>query len=368
MVFAALICSAVFGQEVADGPAIHVKRIANAKTISAQLFLDSRGVPAGFDECGARHIYEHLLAVGTDGKLDLELEAAGLTLTANTLREATRIEISGPAAQWRLALSRLLGLLSPRQWKDSDVAAERRTLAEELALLPPDADVTNAAWKAAYPTISNPFGSVEGWDKITDAQLNLLHRGLTQSSRVVIVIAGDIDPFECRSAVDNELKLTASNADLGLPELASKSASRTSKNFVALAQGKWGSAVAAVRMCAARAIATASRQMALKYTPSYERGLFCCVAGEESALRSTLETVASDPDGWASVGIASARSWLGRSLADPSGYAFLSGILLCGNRTVDVQSMVNALNRVQLSDVSALLESVAASGPGTVVK
>ncbi|MBL8039975.1 MAG: insulinase family protein [Chthonomonas sp.] len=356
------------GEQDEPGPAIHIKRIPDAKYVSVQLFLVANGIPAGFDRCGARHMHEHLLAVGTDGKLDLELEAAGLSLTANTLREATRFEIFGPSDQWQLAIKRIAALLAPRQWSDADIAAERKTLSEERALLGPDSFALDAAWRAINPDSVDPFGTPEGWNLLTASHINLLHRALTQSQRIVITVCGDVDVQACASFLDAEIKLAPGNSEWGLPELNLPTPQNGNKNFIAMAQGKWGTADAAARLSAARALVSASRQCSLRYTVSANGGIIACLAPDQSALKSALEIVESDPDGWAAVGIASAKSWINRSLKAPSAYGYLSGLLLCGNRLADAQIMVSALAKIDAVTVSNLLQRAAEMGPGGTLK
>lgn len=356
------------GEQNEPGPAIHIKRIPDAKYVSVQLFLVSSGIPAGFDRCGARHMHEHLLAVGADGKIDLELEAAGLSLTANTLREATRFEISGPSDQWQLTIKRIAGLLAARQWSDADLAAERKTLGEERALLEPDSVALDAAWRAIYPDSVDPFGTQEGWNLLSASHINLLHRALTQSQRVVITVCGDVDVQACASLLDAEIKLAPGNSEWGLPELNLSAPPNGNKNFIAMAQGKWGTADAAARLCAARALISASRQCSLRYTVSANGGVIACLTPDESALKSALDIVESDPDGWASVGIASAKSWINRTLKDPTAYGYLSGLLLCGNRAADAQTMVSALAKIDATAVSNLLQKAAEIGPGGTLK
>ncbi len=352
-----------------NGATVLVERVPGAKTIWTRLFLSARGAEETPSTHGQRHLLEHLVAVGRDGKLDERLEREGAFLRAQTQRDAIEFSVDAPAGKLELALGALGEMLRLRGVSQEDIAREAGIIKQEGALMEVSTRLSAAAWNVAYGASGlAPFGDLDAIRRTTPAALSALHRRLCAGPNLVIVVAGDVD-------VDKATEEASSVV---------RAAPKTEAKFTIRPEGKAGEDDAAKGFGEARAlpvpgysspktVATLAAALALgselddafvTYTPSGRNGLVVFGrVGENGGLGAAVAR--KDPAALWERGRFLAGVWLRRQTDDPGTNASLRGLLLSQFSEYTPERMREAIVGMRYVDFAAAVEAF--QGPKAVV-
>ncbi|MBI5705927.1 MAG: insulinase family protein [Armatimonadetes bacterium] len=181
--------------ELPNGIFVMVQRLPEARRVTSRLMIASRGAEETLATQGHRHLLEHLWAKGADGKLDAALEAEGMILSAQTLRDATEFSITGPRESFSKQIQALKSLLKPRSFDLQEVKREARIVGEEVLLEPDSRTMSRLAWQAVYGANGcDPNGTASALVAATPQSLSTLQRSLLRSRHMVVAVSGPVDP------------------------------------------------------------------------------------------------------------------------------------------------------------------------------
>jgi len=334
-------------ERLANGARLMAVHLPAAKTVSAQLFISSEGLAPQIDKAGARHMLEHLVVAANDN-LDAELESQGAFLTAATYRDVVRFEIVAGESQGVYAATKLFGLLQRHAFSEHDVKRERVTLQQELSLTASDRKERESAWFTAYgETRPDPAGIVEGMEKVTPEILSGLWTWLTEGSRVTLVVAGNLNAERTLESLRPKFQTLEPSRDIPFGDISPFEAkvSRSSA-FVAGKIDEWGTPGHAARLATGLALGNLDSRVRIHYTPSAREGLVTLTFPDAEAWRSAKEFITSltlvAPD----QARRTAKQWYDRLMKNPSGCAYLHGMLVTPTTEVRPSAFESALQKV----------------------
>jgi len=211
---------------------LEVEFVPDAKSVVIHLDASSIGEESETGN-GCRHLMEHLIVLGNDGKLDERLESQGAFLTASTLRDGLDISVSCKPSDLALGISALAEITANLNWVDSDLIREKGIIDQEIALQNSADKLSGEAWQLAYGEAgANPIGDPDLLNKVTVSEVKLLAEKTFVGDRLAITIAGPIKISDAISAGEGFLKRFASQAGTNeartkqkLPEIGSVDAS-----------------------------------------------------------------------------------------------------------------------------------------------
>ena len=350
-----------------NGATVLVERVPNASRVYARLFLSARGAEDAPATHGLRHLLEHLVATGRDGRLDERLEREGAFLSPQTLRDAIEFDCDAPGGKLGLALGALGEMLSLRPLAQEAIVREVGVVRQEGALQTPSARLSAAAWRVAYGDAAlAPFGDPETMRRATPAALADLHRRLCAGPNLVIVVAGDVDLDKATAAAASVVR----------------TAPRLEARFGARPEGKGGqeeadaygearalpvpaydSPRAVAALAVALALASDVETGFVTYTPSGRPGLVILgQTGENSGLAARVD--GADAASLWGRGRLLVRLWLQRQTADPGASASLRGLLLAQSPDYSPDRMREAIEGMTFKGFEAALAAL--KGPGAV--
>ena len=350
-----------------NGATVLVERVPNATRLYTRLFLSARGAEDTPATHGLRHLLEHLLATGRDGRLDERLEREGAFLGPQTLRDAVEFDCDAPSGKLDLALGALGEMLRLRPLTQEAIGREVGVVRQEGALQSPSARLSTAAWRVAYGDAAlAPFGDPEAMRRTTPAAMAELHRRLCAGPNLVIVVAGDVDLDKATAAAASVVR----------------AAPRLEARFSVRPEGKGGEAEAeaygearalpvpaydsprtVAALAAALALASGVETAFVTYTPSGRPGLVIVgQTGENSGLGAKIDG-ANAASLWRR-GRLLARLWLQRQTADPSANASLRGLLLAQSPDYSPNGMRETIDKLTFPQFEAALAAL--KGPGAI--
>lgn len=344
-----------------NGATILVERVPGAKTVWTRLFLSAKGAEDTAANHGQRHLLEHLVAVGRDGRIDERLEREGAILRAQTHRDAIEFAVDAPAEKLSLALGALGEMLRLRPIASEDIVREAGIIRQEGALMEVPTRLSAAAWHVAYgPWGLAPFGDVDAIRRATPASIASLHRRLCAGPNLVVVIVGDVD-LDKATAAAAAIVRAAPNADgafvqrpEGLGGQDDEAQGYGEARAVSVPGYDDPKTVAA--LAAALAVASDLDDPFVTYTPSGRPGLVILGrSGENSGLTSSLAKADAArlwDRGRLLVGL-----WLRRQTTDPGTNASLRGLLLAQSPDYTPDRMKEAIGKMTYADFARAVES-----------
>ena len=344
-----------------NGAVVLVERVPGAKTVWTRLFISARGAEDTPANHGQRHLLEHLVAVGQDGRIDERLERQGAILRAQTHRDATEFAVDAPAGKLDLALEALSEMLRLRSITQQEINREVGIVRQEGALLEVPTRLSSASWRIAYGTQGlDPYGDVSAIRRATPSSMGELHRRLCAGPNLVIVVAGDVDLDQA----------TASAATIvrAAPKIEGSFAARPKgkggRNDEATGYGEaravpvpsYSEPMTAATLAAALAIASDTEAAFVTYTPSGRPGLVVLGrAGENSGLGAKLAS-ANAASLWPR-GKPLAERWLRAQTDDPGANASLRGLLLAQSPDYTPDRIKEAIAELTYAQFAAAVES-----------
>ncbi len=352
-----------------NGATVLVEHVPGATKVWTRLFLSARGAGDTPANHGQRHLLEHLMAVGLDGRIDERLEREGALLRAQTFRDATEIDVDAPSGRLDLALGALGEMLRLRPLTQEDINREAGIILQEGALLEVPARLSSAAWKVAYGDAGlDAYGDIAAIRNATPASVSDLHRRLCAGPNLVIVVAGDVDLDRATAAASAIVR----------------TAPKTDAKFAARPEGKGGVQDDAVgfgearampvpafsetktvaALAAAYAIASEVEGAFVTYTPSGRPGLVVLGrAGENSGLGAQIDK--ADAASLYSRGRLLVDRWLRNQTDDPAADASLRGLLLAQSVDYSPDRIREAITAMRYTEFAAAVQAF--KGPQAVV-
>ena len=354
-----------------NGATVLVERVPGAKRVWTRLLLSARGAEETPATHGMRHLLEHLVATGRDGRLDERLEREGAFLRAETLRDATEFAVDAPGDRLDLALGALGEMLRLRTLDAATIAREAGIMRQEGALLEPSARLSARAWTVAYGAAGlSSFGTLDAIRRATPASVAALHRRLCAGPNLVIVVAGDVDLDAATKAAAGVVRLA--------PRIEGSFAARpvgkggrdddadTYGEARALPVPAYDEARTVAALAAALAVGSLVDDAFVTYTPSTRGGLVVLGrAGEISGLGAKVD--AADPASLWERGRLLGAAWVRRQTLDPGLNASLRGLLLAQSVDATPDRMAAAMARMSFAEFSAALTAFKGKGAVTVV-
>jgi predicted Zn-dependent peptidase len=344
-----------------NGATVLVERVPGAKTVWTRLFLSARGAEDTPATHGQRHLLEHLVAVGQDGRIDERLEREGAILRAQTQRDATEIAVDAPAGKLDLALEALGEMLRLRPVTQDEINREAGILRQEGALLEVPTRLSSAAWKVAYGDQGlDPFGDLAAIQRATPTSIAELHRRLCAGPNLVIVVAGDVDLDKATAAAAAVVR-TAPKVE---GRFTARPAGKEGRDDNATGFGEaFGMPVSSydepktmAALAAALAMASDIEGAFVTYTPSGRPGLVLIGrAGENSGLGAKIAS--ADPAYLWSRARPLAERWLRAQTDDPGANASLRGLLLAQSPDYTPDRMKEVIAGLTYAQFSAALEA-----------
>lgn len=351
-----------------NGATVLVERVPGAKTVWTRLFLSSRGAEDTPASHGQRHLLEHLVAVGRDGRLDERLEAKESYLRAQTHRDAIEFDVDVPAGRLDLALGALGEMLRLKSLTPDDISREAGIIRQEGALMEVSTRLAAAAWGVAYGAKGlAPFGDLNAIRAATPASISALHRRLCAGGNLVIVVAGDVDLDAATAAAASVVRA----APKGEGAFGVRPEGKGGRDEDAVGYGEaralpvpaYDDPRTVAALAAALALASELDDAFITYTPSGRPGLVILGrAGENNGLAAKVE--AADPAALWNRGRLLVGFWLRRQTSDPGADASLRGLLLAQSVDYTPDRMREAIAGMTYRDFAAAV--AAFQGPRSV--
>ena len=350
-----------------NGATVLVERVPGASRVWTRLFLSARGAEDTPATHGFRHLLEHLVATGRDGRLDGRLEREGAFLNADTLRDVTAFGVDAPAAKLDLALGALGEMLQLRSLTPDDIAREVGIIRQEGALMEPSTRLSTAAWSSAYGVQGlSPFGDLAAMRAATPAAISALHARLCAGPNLVIVIAGDVDLDRATAAAASVVRAAPKTVGSWAVRPAGKGGEAEATGLGearALPVPAYDEPRTVAALAAALSIASEGDDMFVTYTPSVRPGMVMLGrSGESSGMGARIEG-AQAPNLWPRARRL-AEAWLRRQTGDPGLNASLRGLLLAQSADATPDRMREAIAAMTYPQFEAAVAAL--KGPGAV--
>ncbi len=343
-----------------NGSILLVEPAPQDKSLNIVLIASSQGVHES--KPGLRHLLEHLVVEGQDGKLEAGLEARGHFLRAATTRDTLEISISCDPAHFTEGFDALIDILKPRTWSKERIASELAVIAQEAALQEDSSRLAAGVWSLAYPDAPNPIGDLAALATATPADLEAVRRQTFDPARVLLFVEGPIDRHEA-GALGRELLAT----------LGPKSTAEKPRREPKAAKGRievegFGEARATVtpgiaepetaaNLAAAFAIASEVPESFVTYTPSAQAAVVTVGnATRRNAVGRLIDALElSGMDALFVRGRALAFRWLRRQTESPEADARLRGILYAESESARPESLEANLIKLTLPQFEAAM-------------
>jgi hypothetical protein len=177
-----------------NGASYRVESTPGTGRVVVALHASAENLPGDGGVSGTRHLLEHLLAKGSDGKLDIRLESAGLSLTASTDRDGIGFVILGSSDQAVLAVESLREFFAPLGAKDEDVAKELEIIRQEMILASDFAPFFDSAWRNLFdPGVDSAMGDLKLMAGLRSADLRGSAAAAMAAGGLTVFVKGDVD-------------------------------------------------------------------------------------------------------------------------------------------------------------------------------
>ncbi|MFZ4508057.1 MAG: hypothetical protein ACOYON_10225 [Fimbriimonas sp.] len=330
-----------------NGAVILVERMPKAKTISASLWISSRGTEESAETHGLRHMAEHLMAARPG--IDAKLESKGSILLAQTLRDGMQFEVRGPSSEpIDLALETLFAVASPMKVDAERIIVEAKTLVQELALAEGPSLFARAAWSASYGAQGlDPLGNSTAFGQATPARLGNLVSRMLVGSNLVVVVAGPVSIDDTIAKIRPWLSAFPKSAPAPFSARKANSAGDAEVEASGAAVGRavdaYNDESTLAIFAGALACASEVSNSFVTYTPSIRPGLV--TAGQTDGSELTGKLGAASQASFAyTFGKPLAKRWVNRFLQSPSGVTYLRGLLLCQSSDATPEAMLSGID------------------------
>lgn len=357
---------------LANGSVVLVEPHFEARSITIDLFASSRGAEDAPKTHGWRHLLEHLLVRGRKGDVDARLEAVGGFLRAETLRDATAIELEVPPDQLERGLEMVAEMLHYPEVTTESIKNEIPILREELAIESDSARLANAGWNANYGELGlDPQGDVARIAEATPEAISDLYIRHFRAPNLVLVISGPID-LDGGSKLGTELmsRLPGSPVRLkGEQRIAhplAKYDAVAPGSAITIPVGPYDSRGTAAILAVSLAFASEHPGCFVTYTPSTQAGLITVGTSTNRDLPALAITAGADTlEALYDRGRRLAQGWLRRQMVDPRSATFLRGLLLVQNANATPEKLEEAIQRFTFDDYRTGIDAIK---QGTVVR
>lgn len=220
--------SSIVRRTLANGASIIVRRDSSAPLVAVDLWIRAGAADDG--GTGAAHALEHMLFKGSreapTERVDAAVEATGAVLSASTLSDATHFWASVPPNQLKTVLTNLAKVvrepaLEPVAWE-----RERKVIAEEIERSKTDLAAEarrTLSFKLFGPRGAPVSGTTESLKALTPDAIRSFHAANYRADRMVLVVAGNVDPsatIRAAEAVLATLPKPQGSQPLGAPATA----------------------------------------------------------------------------------------------------------------------------------------------------
>jgi len=327
-------------------------------TTSVQLWISAAGAWERYDSHGARHLLEHLMALGSDGEVDAALETQGGFLRAETYRDAMAFKIAVPKGKVPLAIAALQNVLTRRDYTEAEIARESRILREEFALRGVAQRQGAVLWQRAYGEHGlDPFGNLETIAGTTPDDLARLRSVMVDQAGMALAIVGDEDIDVTTRAATALLRALPKRVPAAVRPPAREAAYEMSEpggDAFAARVGSFREVDTLASIAAGLALASESPGAYFTYTPSNEPGLVIVGHAESGTLAKRV--AAASPDALFDRGRRLANLWLQRKLSDPESVADFRGRLLAQSPSLRPEALVENLPALTLDRFRAAIQ------------
>lgn len=177
-----------------DSGAALVVESRGGEIASVQLFASSRACSESPSNHGQRHLLEHLLAKGKDGKLGERLESEGWFISAETYRDFMAFKLAGPASRWERAAQAVSEILGGWPHTQESISNEALIIEQEIAILPKETRISGEAWQGAYGALGlDPIGSYSSISSATPESLAAIHMRQFARNQLTVSVCGPVD-------------------------------------------------------------------------------------------------------------------------------------------------------------------------------
>ena len=340
-----------------NGTVIMVEEMPRASYVSVHLF-------ARFDtfepteQHGQRHLLEHLILRGKDGRLDTNMEKQGMFLTGHTLRDALQVEITCGPDQLQLAFDAMKEIIEVPIPAPQDIAHESAILIQELAVIEDSLKLASAGWAFSYGAEGlDPLGTVDRFQAADAERLGALQKEIFKPQNLAVVISGPVSTDLVTRQASAVFEPRAGDKPAPVPPRGKGIAGRTDTN-AAFGEAR-GALVRSYKepdtawaLAAGLAIATQVEDAFFIYTPTTKNGLmFAGQTGSNSGFGLIVDEL--DPADAAAlfpVGKQLAIRWYKGQLGTPSGNSSLRGLLLAQGASNKPEVLLENLNEMTWQD------------------
>lgn len=345
---------------LANGSSTLVETMPEARTLSVQLFAGVRGVPETRATHGWRHVLEHLILRGKDGKLDERLEGQGVFFTGRTYRDAMQIEFTAKPDKLNLILEAIDEILAAPIPKSEEIAKEIGIMRQEEAFQGDFARLSRTAWQAAFEDAGlDPFGDLETMAKATPEHLSELKSKHFAPPNLSLVVCGNVDKVKTTAVLRAFLEDREGPEVVANPPRKGEPGRREAEDAFGEVRAALVNGVeqAGPTLCAAFAIAARLENAGVTYTPTTGRGL---VLVSRTDANNTIgvsidELTEADEAALFPIARLMAERWLSSQLATPAGCAYFRGMLMAQSGSARPEDLRDA---IRLTSWSAFREGI----------
>ena len=207
-------CLPVVAAELSNGVRVVVEPMDHVRSVALGIWADvgSRDEPAGL--AGAAHFLEHLIFKGTERRSARAIaefsDAAGGNLNAYTTREYTCYYDKVLDEQFSDAFAVLADMVASPRLDSDDFAKERQVILDELRLVEdtPEDLVQDLFFESLWggDAIGRPVaGRLQSIRRLEPEALREFHRAHYVGSRLVLAVAGRVDPARVLREAETQL-------------------------------------------------------------------------------------------------------------------------------------------------------------------
>jgi zinc protease len=193
-----------------NGMKVLVKRRPNSPTVAAGLFI--RGGVRGLTPQNAG-IESFTLDVATDGSkkfpreaLRREFASTGSSVDSSASNDFSVVSLGSTLANFDRSWDVFTDLILNPQFDPADISLARDRTLTALRNQGDDPDsglqtLNNRVIYAGHPYANDPQGTAENIARFTQADLRAYHQKLLQTSRLLLVVVGDLEPNDLRRRI-----------------------------------------------------------------------------------------------------------------------------------------------------------------------
>lgn len=351
-----------------SGAVVLVERVPSANSLVVGLFVSARSAPETPATHGYRHLIEHLVALGKDGKLDQALESKGGFVRAETFRDVTSFLFTVSPTDLKLALDGTASILGTRITSPALIAREQKVLFQEAALTDSISRRAVTAWTDIYgPLGLDSFGDLDVIGAAKAPVLESVRQSMFTPSNLTLVIAGDVDLDDATAKA--KAILPTGKPPKGLvpavrKPLPSATFGAREGGFIAVPVPGYRRPETTALLAAGLAIASELPSASLVYTPSGQPGVLM-VGTEDGAIALDKDLEGLEPATLFERGRNMAKRWAKQRLSTPEGIASFRGALMADAPDLRPESMLENLENMTYANFEAAMKLILNAGKVT---